>query len=90
MAFEIASAAPGTVKAASPAFGFSGARGSTAASRLARASAISRLCRLTHTPEQLIQLRPLFAYTLSKIKSKYFSQSSTQSSPRMTLEKPGP
>ena len=40
--------------------------------------------------EMLMQLRPLLTYTLSAIRSRYFSQSSTVSSPRTILLNPGP
>ena len=90
MAAEMASAAPGIVNAARLASGLSGLSGRTAASRFASASAISRVCRLAQMPEQLMQPRPLLAYTLSTIRSRYFSQLSTSSSPKRIFEKPGP
>ena len=37
-----------------------------------------------------MQPRPLLIATLSQIVSRYRGQSSTQSSPRMIFEKPGP
>ena len=37
-----------------------------------------------------MQPRPLLTNTLSTITSRYFSQSSTWSSPRRILQKPGP
>ena len=67
---EIASATPGTVNAARLASGCSGGSGTTAASRFAIASAISRVWRLAQMPEQLMQPRPLLRKTLSTITSR--------------------
>ncbi len=71
--FEMASAMPGTVNGARLASGSSGGSGRTEATRCAIAFAISRPCRLTQMPEQLMQPRPLFANTLSTITSRCFS-----------------
>ena len=54
------------------------------------ASAIASVCLDAQMPEQLMQLRPLLTKTLSSITSRCFSQSSTTSSPRRILLKPGP
>ena len=67
---EMASATPGTVKAARPALGSVGGSASTLASRAARASAISFVCRLAQIPDALMQLRPLLMNTLSTITSR--------------------
>ena len=87
---SIAFAIPGTVKAASGDSGSSAALGRTGASRSASAWAISSVWREAQTPEQEMQLRPLLTSTLSTITSRYFSQSSTTSSPSRILLKPGP
>ena len=90
MSAEIAGACPGTVNAASSAWGSSGGRGAMGPMRSATASAISRVCRDAQMPEQLMQPRPLLMATLSTIRSRYRSQSSTTSSPRRILLNPGP
>ena len=90
MSAEMAGACPGTVNAASEAFGSSGGSGPIGPSRSASASAMARPLRGVQIPEQLMQPLPLLISTLSTIRSRCCSQLSASSSPSRILLKPGP
>ena len=82
---EMRSATCGLAKGASCASSSSVARGVTAASRAARASAISRAFAVTQTPEALMHERPPFSTIEDAIRSRWRSQSALASGPSTAL-----